>query len=466
MRTSAHDHAVACLSARICDVAQFVAIPSVSGDRARPGSIAAAADWLRGRLARAGLDVLPSPPGAGAPVVRAVWRARAGAPSVLVYGHYDVQPADSGPEWRSDPFTPVICRDRLYGRGATDDKGPVLAFIAALDSLLATRGSLPVTIECVFEGEEEIGSRALLAWLTGARELPRVDVAMIADTPSRARGWPAVIHALRGSISGEVTIRGLARDVHAGVYGGAVVNAAQALTRLMASLHDGTGAIAVPGMHSGIAPVSRRELARMREDGPTDGEIAVQTGSLALDPGSRATAAYERSALLPSITISSLTAGGQGAAPRNVVPASATARLDVRLAPRQDPQRCAAALEAHLRERAPHRLDTRISLRPKGRPWLIDPDSPLLWAAARALSRAYRHPCALLRSGGAIPVAEVLEQSLGVPVLLLGLTPPESGMHAPNEYLDLPSFHAAVHALIDLIDAIPAVVGRAEAVAA
>jgi acetylornithine deacetylase/succinyl-diaminopimelate desuccinylase-like protein len=458
----AHEHARACRGARICEVAQFVAIPSVSGDAARRRAIGAAAAWLRRRLARAGLRVMPSPRCPGAPIVRAAWYRRQEAPTVLIYGHYDVQPAEPT-GWRSDPFTPVIRGNRLYGRGATDDKGPVVALIGALESLLATSGRLPVNVECVFEGEEEIGSSALLRWLAGTPQLPRIDVAVIADTPARASGWPAVVHALRGSISGVVTVRGLDRDVHAGVYGGGVPDAARELTRLLATLHDSSGSIAVRDLQTGIAPVSRRDLARVRAEGPGDGEIRAQTGARSLDPRSRATTAYERITLLPSITITSLAAGHQGATARNVIPASATARLDVRLAPHQDPHRCSAAIQRHLKANAPARLDTHIRVRPKGRPVLIDTDAPLLWAAARALSRAYGHPCALLRSGGAVPVAAVLQQSLGIPTLLLGTTPPESGMHAPNEYLHLPSFHATVQALIELAGAIPTVLGRAEA---
>ena len=354
----------------------------------------------------------------------------------------------------------------MYGRGATDDKGPLLALIGALESLLSTRGALPVNVECVFEGEEEIGSSALLRWLTRRPELPHIDVAVIADTPARADGWPAVVYALRGSISGAVMIRALDHDVHAGVYGGGVPDAARELARLLATLHERSGAIAVPGFYAGLIPPSRRELALMSRDGPTDAEIRADTGALALDPRSPATYAYQRTTALPSLTITSLRAGDQNVAPRNVVPASASARLDVRLAPGQDPRSCAAAIDSHLRAHAPSGLDTQIWLQTKGRPLWIEPDAPVLHAAAQALARAYKHPCALLRCGGAVPVAEVLQRSLGIPTLLLGTTPPDSGMHAPNEFLHLPSFHAAVHAVIDLINTIPRVLTATEARAA
>jgi acetylornithine deacetylase/succinyl-diaminopimelate desuccinylase-like protein len=374
---------------------------------------------------------------------------------MLLYGHYDVQPAESGPEWRTAPFLPTIVGDRLYGRGSTDDKGPLLALIGALESMLVTHGALPVNVECLFDGEDEIGSPALLGWLSQRTDMPPIDTALIADSSARALGWPALVHALRGSVAGSVTIRGLDHDVHAGAYGGGVPDAARELARLLATLHDRAGSIVVAGLHEGISPPGRSELARIRREGRTDGEIRAATGARTLAPDSPATSAYERSTLGASITIIALTAGDQGSAPRNVVPASATARLDVRLAPRQDPVACAHALERHLRAHVPADLDLDIRLTPKARPLLIDPEAPLVRVAARALSRAFGHPCAVVRSGGAVPVAERLECTLGIPTLLLGTSPPESGMHGPNEFLHLPSFHATVHAVIDLAGGIP-----------
>jgi acetylornithine deacetylase/succinyl-diaminopimelate desuccinylase-like protein len=456
---AAHEHARALHAARVCDVARLVAIPSVSGAPARRGAIDAAAQWLRSRLRSAGMSILPSPPCPGAPIVRACWRGDPSAPTVLLYGHYDVQPADRGVGWRSDPFVPALRGDRLYGRGATDNKGAVLALIGAAESILCARGRLPVNVEVVLEGEEEVGSASLLAWLAGRPRLGRIDVAVIADTPARARGRPAVTYALRGSVAASITLRGLEHDVHAGVYGGAVPDAARELARLLATLHDRSGAIAVAGMSAGLARPSARELARMRRHGPTDAEIAAETGARPLRH-SHSTVAYQAITAEPSITVTSLTAGDQGEAPRNVVPASARARLDVRLAPGQDPIGCAAALERHLWARAPRSCAAQIVVRPKGRPLLIDPDDPLIWTAARALSRAYGNSAALIRSGGSIPVAETFAARLGIPTLLLGVSPPDAGMHAPNEFLHLPSFHAATHALIDLLEGIPAAVRR------
>ena len=420
------------------DLAQFVRFPSVGADPRHSADVAACALWLAERLRRAGMptvDVVATP---GHPIVHAAWRGAPGAPTVVIYGHYDVQPAEPLAAWRTPPFTPVLRGDDLVARGACDDKGPLLCHVFALEHLLATTGRLPVNVACVFEGEEEHGSPNLPAFLRSHRARLAADVAVMSDTRMRGRGRPAIVEGTRGALSLEIELRREGEDVHAGQFGGAVAEPVEALCAVVSGLHDAHGRIAVPGLYDRVRPLSAVERARLARDAPSDAEILRDAGTDA-QAGEVGYSAYERTTVRPALVVTGLIGGYTGAGAKSAVPASAQARLNVRLVPDQDPADVGRLICARVRELTPAGLALSLRAGPGSRATTIDRRDPAVRAAAEALRQAFGRAPVFVRSGGTIPIVDDFRRLLGASTVLMGFALPEDGMHAPNEKVDVPT---------------------------
>jgi acetylornithine deacetylase/succinyl-diaminopimelate desuccinylase-like protein len=384
----------------------------------------------------------------GAPLVVGRWSGAPGRPTVLVYGHYDVQPADDPDEWTSPPFAPAVRGEELFGRGACDDKGQLWAHVKAIEALLRTTGRLPVNVVCVFEGEEEAGSAGLLDALRRAPGEFAAHVAVASDTPMRAPGRPGITYALRGALSMDVEVSGPAHDLHSGVYGGAVHNPLQALCEIVARLHGPDGRITVPGLYDDVQPPAPGERAYMTRSGPSDAELLANAGDAPAGWGERGWSAYERCTLRPSLSVNGITGGHGGEGGMPVIPARAVAKLSLRLAAGQDPACVDRLFRQHVARIAPRTVHVQVRTRFGAEPARVDTRHPAMRAAARALRQAFGAPAVFLRSGGTIPVVNALGQALGAPVVLMGLARPRDGMHAPDERMHLPTLFRGIDASI------------------
>lgn len=437
------------------ELKRFVAYPSVSAQPVHADHVRRCASWLAQHLRAIGLSDTRVYRTEGHPIVHASWRNGARRPCLLIYGHYDVQPADPLEGWHTPPFEPSVRGERLYGRGASDDKGQMFVFVKALEAWLHQRGTLPVDVVCIFEGEEEIGSPNLLAFVKRHRRALRCDAAVMADATMANASRPTLVHAMRGALYLELTVRGPRHDLHSGNFGGVVLNPLQALCDMLSSLHDANGRIAIPGFYDQVrrwTPHQRRLMAR---DAPADVEIARDAG-VATPWGERGYSLYERLALRPALTINGMLGGYVAAGSKGVVPSEAAAKLSFRLVPNQDPLEVERLLRRYLALRVSPAVQVQLRAVSAARPAQMDPRHPVLDAASRACGRAFGVRPALLRGGGTIPALHCFNSVLGVQTALLGFAPTDARLHAANENLHLPTFDKAVAAAVTLFDAFAA----------
>ncbi len=435
--------------AAVTDLSDFLRIPSISADPARAADVAACADWLAGRIRAAGLtaDVVPTP---GHPVVLARNAHRPGRPTVLLYGHYDVQPPDPVDGWTSPPFQPTVRKtaagtDALYARGAADDKGQIWAHMEAIAAWEAVGGGLPVNLVAVLEGEEEIDSHHLAAFLADHKAELAADVAVVSDTNGFARGTPALTTALRGLVYSEVTLRAAPHDLHSGIHGGAVRNPALALAKLLAGLHDDDGRVTLDGFYDGLIPptdAERRGWATLPFDEPAYAAALGLTGGAATLAGEAGHSTLERRWARPTCDVCGLTAGYQGPGAKTIIPAAASAKVSFRLVPGQDPLAVRAAFDRHARRHAPPGLDVTVTPFAAAPAALVASDGPWMAAAAAAVDRGFGVPPVLTREGLTIPVVNLLKRSLGLDTLLVGFGLPDDRPHAPDEKFDLDALAA------------------------
>jgi acetylornithine deacetylase/succinyl-diaminopimelate desuccinylase-like protein len=367
---------------------------------------------------------------------------------VLIYGHYDVQPAEPISEWRTPPFQPAIVGQSLFARGSADDKGPLFAHIKALGAFLRSSGTLPVNVRCLLEGEEEIGSPTLAHFLSRFPKRAQADVALMSDTRMLGTDRPALTYGLRGSLALEVSIDGPRHDLHAGHFGGVVHNPLQVLCEVIGGLHDRTGRVAIAGFYDRVRRHSRDDAKAV----PDDAEILRNAAAPSLwgEPGY---SAYERTTVRPALTLNGLSGGYQGPGGKSVIPARASAKLSFRLVPDQDPAEVERLFRTHIARVVPRTVLVSVKTLSSARPVLINPSHPAMQAAALACRRAFGTAPAVLRSGGTIPVVELLQRH-SVPTVLLGLTLPDARIHAPNEHLHLPTFHRGIAASIEFLTAL------------
>ena len=434
---SATDRPLRALAARpsrsIEQLAEFVSIPSVSAERQHQDDVRSAAGWLRDRLQDVGIPRTALIETTGAPLVWGEWRVNDAAPTVLMYRHYDVVSPGSRQSWSSPPFAPARRGRFLYGRGASDDKGPLLAQLSAVQAWATSVGQPPLNVLCLYEGDEEVGSPHLRRLLRADRLPPSaagpVDAVLVCDTRMLAAGRPALVVALRGSLAAEIDVRGSARDLHAGAFGGLVANPANELAALVTSFHDDHGRIAIDGFYRDVLPPPHEH-----RDPAAERLVAKQLLSHAgpaRSGGERGFTAYERGALRPSLDVVGLTSGQAGPAGGVTIPRRAVAKLSFRLVPGQDPRRVALLLKRHLARRSPHGVTVRTTFSKPARPVAIDLRQAAIPAAITALGAGFERPPALLRSGGTIPVVQLFATRVAVPVLM-GFARPDDGMHGPQ----------------------------------
>jgi acetylornithine deacetylase/succinyl-diaminopimelate desuccinylase-like protein len=428
-------------------VEELVRIPSISAEPDRAGDVRRCAELLAGLLRHIGLYRVRVVPTGRHPLVYGEWCRLPGRPTVLVYGHYDVQPVDPLGAWRSPPFEPTRRGDDLYGRGASDDKGQLCAHLAAVEGWLCGAGRLPVNLRCLLDGEEEIGSPSLAGFLRRSGRRLGADVAIISDTRMLGPGRPAITVGLRGLLNLELQVRGPRTDLHAGTFGGAVHNPPQALAELLAGLHDGAGRVAVAGFYDQVRHWSRAERQLLAAAAPSDRAVLRQAG-VARGWGERGWSLHERTTLRPAITVNGLGGGYQGQGSKSVIPAMASAKLGIRLVPDQDPAEVDRRLRRHLARATPATVQTTVRTGSQVPPVSFDAAHPAMEAASAACWRGFGTRPAFLRSGGTIPAAGVLRTRLGIPVVLLGLALPDDRAHAPNERFHLPNLWRGIDTLI------------------
>lgn len=421
---------------------EFLRIPSASADPAFAAEVRRCAEWLAVRFRGAGLAAAAEETG-GHPAVVAEWRGAPGAPTVLVYGHYDVQPAVLADGWTSDPFAPVARGGNVVARGASDDKGQLYAHLAGARAHLEARGRLPVNLLFLIEGEEESGSAHLDGFIERHRERLACDAVVVSDSSQFAAGVPALTYGLRGLAYLEVTIQGPARDLHSGSFGGGVQNPANALAAMIAALHDGQGRVAVPGFYDDVRPLEEWERAAFAALPFDEAGYRQALGVDAL-AGEAGYSTLERVWARPTLDVNGLSSGYTGEGAKTVLPARATAKLSCRLVPGQDPERVAALLSARLRELCPPGCSVEVKSLHGARPVLVDVGAPAVRAAARAVERGFGVAPVFIREGGSIPVVETFGRVLGAPVVLLGFGLPDDGAHGPDEKLSLDDFGRAV----------------------
>lgn len=430
------------------DLADALRIPSVSADPAHAPDVRRCADWLAGHLRAAGFKAAEVRETAGHPLVYAEdLSAGPDAPTVLVYGHYDVQPPDPLDLWTSPPFEPVVRDGKLYARGSADDKGQVFMHVKAAESFFKTGTPLPVNLKLLIEGEEEVGSSNLAPYVEAHADELACDVIVISDTAMFAPGVPSVTVGLRGLAYVQVTLTGPDRDLHSGVYGGGVENPANALCRLIAKLHDDEHRVTIPGFYDAVRPLTDAER-RAWADLPFDeggwlGEIGLRAGKT-----EAGYTIFEGTTARPTLDVNGIGGGYQGAGSKTVLPSKAFAKISCRLVPDQDPHAVAAMLRAWFEQHTPATMTLAFEELHGGQPVLMDTEGPAIRAAASALEATYGRAPYFTREGGSIPVVADLKRLLGVDCVLLGFGLTGDSIHSPDEHFGLDRYHEGIASVI------------------
>ena len=432
----------------LAELVEFAAIPSVSTDPAHAADVHAAAAWVAAQLAAAGPFTVRTIPTAGASVVYAEWLGAAGAPTALIYGHYDVQPEDPVAKWRSPPFTPTLVDGRLYARGVSDDKGPLLIPIKVAAAFFAQHGRLPINLKFLIEGEEEIGSKHLEGFIAQHRDLLTADVVISADGAMWRISEPSLVVGNRGLCSLEFMLQGPAKDLHSGRHGGSVTNPLHAIARLVASLHDADGRVAVAGFYDKVReldPSERAELARLPfDDAAYLTQIGAAPGGAFGEPGYTT---LERQWTRPTLEVNGMWGGYQGPGGKTIVPSEARAKITCRIVPDQDPDEVVRLVVRHLERHVPP--GARLTITPgadRARSASIARNHPVLKAAEAALQDTYGVAPLIVRMGGTVPVAEMFQRLLGLDTVYFSFSTGDEDFHAPNEFFRVQRLHEGLAA--------------------
>src|SRR4029079_18362707 len=432
--------------ARLESYKAFLRIPSISAIPAYADDCRRTAEWLAAALTEAGGEHDDGLDTGAHPIVYADWLHAPDAPTVIVYGHYDVQPVDPLDLWTSPPFEPVVVGDRILARGAADDKGQVHAHVMAAGAILATHGRYPVNIKYVFEGEEESGSVNLDNWLAANKERLSADVAIISDTGFFEGNLPAITLSLRGLMYLQIDVVGTAVDLHSGSYGGAVQNPANALAQIIAALKGPDGRIRIPGFYDDVRPLSEADRAALAALPFDEAAYQAHLGLPAL-VGEAGFSTLERRATRPTLDVNGIWGGFTGEGSKTIIPAHAHAKVSCRLVAAQDPDRIFEAFRAYVEEIAPPGVTTTVQHLGSGFPSLTPMDHPATQAAARALEATFGQAPVYIREGGSIPVSASFNSVLGLPVVLLGFVQPDSHAHAPNEWMALGNYETSIRTI-------------------
>jgi acetylornithine deacetylase/succinyl-diaminopimelate desuccinylase-like protein len=436
----------------LAELKDFLRIPSISTLPEHAPDCQRAAEFLAAELTRIGMENVRVLPTEGHPLVYADWLHAAGKPTVLCYGHYDVQPVDPIDEWHTPPFEPTERDGNIYARGAVDDKGQVWAQVKALESLLASNKALPINVRVLFEGEEEVGGESIAAYVASKPPELKSDFALVSDTELFAPGLPTLCVGLRGMIYTEIEVVGAKTDLHSGMYGGAAPNPFVALAQIIAKLKDENGHILIPGFYDDIIPPSAEEHAAWKSL-PFDEEHYRKTevGSRQL-VGEAGYSVLERTWARPSLDVHGIPGGFTGAGAKTVIPAKALAKVSMRLVPGQVPAKAFALYKAYVEKIAPAGVDITVRLIHSGDPCLVRVDNPFIQAATRALHEVWQKDTVFIRSGGSIPIVGDFDRNLGIPSIMMGFGLPDDNIHAPNEKFNLTNFELGIRSLIRFLE--------------
>ncbi len=428
----------------LTEMEALLSIPSISAQSEHIPDMEKAARWIADRLTDAGIENVAIVPTAGHPLVYGDWLHAEGAPTVLIYGHYDVQPVDPIDLWDTPPFEPTIRDDYIYARGATDDKGQMFAHIAAVDAMLNADGKLPVNVKFLLEGEEEVGSKNLEDFIAGHADLLKTDCALISDSHIISPTQPLAAYGLRGLVILELEVRSAARDMHSGQYGGVVHNPLTALVHILAKMHNENGTVQIPGFYDDVLPVSAEEHEMMAK---LPDHILEETGAKKLW-GEKEFNVHERTGARPTFEIHGIVGGYTGEGSKTVIHAHAFAKLSMRLVPNQDPEKVIEQFKAYVADITPDTVDVEIRTYDRAPASLVDRHDPAIVAMSQAYEESFGNPPLFAREGGSIPVVLLFQQYLGIPVALMGIGLADDNLHAPNERFYLPNFYHGIEASI------------------
>lgn len=433
--------------ALLAKLTEFLKIPSISTDSAYVKEVQEAAQFVEDYMRDIGFSHVEMMATGGHPLVYAEYNeAGAEAPTVLFYGHYDVQPADPLEEWKSEPFEPEVRGDRLYARGASDDKGQVFMHLAVFEAYMKTKGALPCNVKVCIEGEEEIGSANLYRVLEEAKDKFAADFVVISDSGMVAKNQPTILYGLKGFTGLEITVNGPAQDLHSGLYGGAVRNPVMALTHILSSMKNVDEVITVDGFYDDVLPLSAEERQLIAK---VDGENYEETTGVTETVSEKGYDAKEHTMARPTFEINGLYGGYQGEGTKTIIPSSATAKITCRLVPNQDPETIQQLLVQHIEQLELSGVTVDIKLEKlSSKAYMVEPDHPLIKTAARCYEKAFGKETVFVRMGGSIPVVEWIDEIYKIPIILLGFGTPEDRLHSPNESFPLDSYDKGMETLV------------------
>ena len=421
----------------------FLAIPSISALPQHADDVKRCANWCADEMRRIGMQNVKLVDTPGNPVVYGDWLGAPGAPTILFYGHYDVQPVDPLELWQSPPFEATIRDGEIYARGSADDKGQVFMHFKAIEAHIKQNGKLPVNMKIILEGEEEVGSVNLDNFIRDHKSELGADVVVISDSGMFARGVPSICYGLRGLVYFQIDLRGSSTDLHSGSFGGAVANPAFVLSQIIAQMKDRSGRIKITGFYDDVVALQDEERKAwatlpFNEKGYRKDfgipKVFGETGYTTL----------ERTWARPTFEVNGLLSGFTGEGAKTVLPAVAMAKVSMRLVPNQTPDKIATLFEAHLRDITPKTMELKVTRMHGGKPWMTSYDNPFVQAAGRAIERGFGRKPVFTREGGSIPVVSTFQEELGLPSVLFGVGLPDENAHAPNEKLDVANFHGGI----------------------
>ncbi len=427
----------------LAELKEFLRIPSVSTKSEHKPDIERAARWVADRLRAAGLENIEIVPTKMHPLVYAESLHAPGKPTVLFYGHYDVQPAEPLELWTTPAFEPAVRNGNLFGRGTADDKGQVHIHIKALEALHNVFGKFPLNVKVMVEGEEEVGSVSLWDFVRKNRERLKADALIVSDTSMLAKGVPSITYGLRGLNYYEIEITGAAQDLHSGVFGGAVPNPITILAEIIAKLHDKNFHVTVPGFYDGVAALSRKELKALNSLPWKEKEFRKTVGAPALC-GEKGYTIVERLWIRPTLEVNGIWGGYTGEGAKTVIPSKAHAKLSTRLVPNQDPSKIAKLVERHIRRLLPKSVQCKFEVLSMGKPWVAPYSHPIFQTAIQALESGFGQKAVFIREGGSIPFVTQMHDTFKVPCVLMGFGLPDENAHAPDEHIALTNYFGGI----------------------
>ena len=425
------------------ELKHYLAIPSVSALPEHQADVRKCAEWTADHMRQIGLQNVRLIDTPGNPVVYADWLGAPGAPTILFYGHYDVQPVDPVELWETPPFEATVREGEIYARGAADDKGQVFMHFKAVEAHMKQNGRLPVNMKFFIEGEEEVGSLHLDQFVRDNKPMLAADVVVISDSAMFAREVPSICYGLRGLVYYQIDLRGTKSDLHSGVFGGAVANPAFVLAQMLAQMKDKSGKVKMTGFYDDVRELTPEERAEWKKLPFDEKAYRKELGAPKLT-GEAGYSVLERTWGRPTFEVNGLLSGFTGEGPKTVIPALSMAKVSMRLVPNQNPDTIAKLFETYVKKIAPSTVELKLTRLHGGKPWMADFDSPYIRAAGRAIEKGFGKTPVFTREGGSIPVVATFQEELGIPSVLFGVGLPDENAHAPNEKLDLANFHGGV----------------------